>query len=175
MSVSHQQFAIQTTALSDSETKMCVKDLSLNGTFISVEGGDYKRAASARGGKLDVKLLQAARQEDMEFVKERQIYEYTSVKDCLARAGRPPVGTKWMETNNGDDQSPQYRPHLVATEVRRPWSEKWFAATPPLGTLRLLVALAARGSRKTGKAQRTLLLDVSRALWYPDATREVYV
>ena len=53
MSVSHEQFAIQTETGSDSEPKMCVKDLSLNGTFISVEGGDYKRAKSARDRELD--------------------------------------------------------------------------------------------------------------------------
>ena len=111
----------------------------------------------------------------MVFVKERQIYEYASVKECLARTGRPPVGTKWVDTNKGDDQNPQYRSRLVATEVRKPWSDKWFAATPPLEALRLLATLAARGNPKTGRPRRILLLDVSRAHWYPDATREVYV
>jgi hypothetical protein len=53
MSVSHEQFAIQTAAGSDSEPKMCVKDLSLNGTFVSVAGGEYKRAESARDRELE--------------------------------------------------------------------------------------------------------------------------
>ena len=53
MSVSHEQFAIQTADCTGSDPKMCVKDLSLNGTFVSFEGGDYKRAESARDGELD--------------------------------------------------------------------------------------------------------------------------
>ena len=136
---------------------------------------DYEAFDDAKGGSLDVKLVRAARAEEMEFVKERQIYEYASVKECLRRTGRPPVGTKWVDTNKGDDEHPQYRSRLVATEVRKPWSDKWFAATPPLEALRLLVALAARGSSKAKRARRILLLDVSRAHWYPDATREVYI
>ena len=32
---------------------MCVKDLSLNGTFVSFEGGEYERAKSARDRELD--------------------------------------------------------------------------------------------------------------------------
>ena len=136
---------------------------------------DFEAFDDAKGGKLDMKLVRTARAEEMAFVKERQVYEYASTKKCHERTGRPPVGTKWVDTNKGDDQNPQYRSRLVATEVRKPWSEKWFAATPPLETLRLLVALAARGSPKTGKPRRILLLDVSRAHWYPDATREVYV
>lgn len=62
MSVSHEQFAIQTTDTPDSSPKMCVKDLSLNGTFVSFEGGDYKRAESARDRELnDVKGLPMAK------------------------------------------------------------------------------------------------------------------
>ena len=62
MSVSHEQFAIQTVQRPDSEPKMRVKDLSLNGTFISVEGGDYKRAESVRDRELgDVKGLRIAK------------------------------------------------------------------------------------------------------------------
>ena len=62
MSVSHEQFAIQTVDGPDSAPKMCVKDLSRNGTFVSFEGGDYERAESARDGKLeDVKGLPIAK------------------------------------------------------------------------------------------------------------------
>ena len=105
----------------------------------------------SKGGKLDVKLARAAREQEMAFAKERQIYEDASAGDRLARVGKPPVGTKWVDTARGDDQNPQYRSRLVVTEVRRPWSEKRTAATPPLEALRLLVAPAAHDSRKTGK------------------------
>ena len=89
--------------------------------------------------------------------------------------GKPPIGTKWVDTNKGDDHAPKYRSRLVATEVRKPWSDKWFAATPPLEALRLMVVLAARGHPKTRRPRQMLLLDVSRAHWYPDAVRNVFV
>ena len=53
MSVSHEQFAIQTTDNPGSAPKLCVKDLSLNGTFVSFEGGDYERAENAKGKEFD--------------------------------------------------------------------------------------------------------------------------
>ena len=53
MSVSHEQFAIQTTADSDSAPKMCLKNLGRNGTFVSFEGGDYEKAESAKDRELD--------------------------------------------------------------------------------------------------------------------------
>ena len=132
----------------------------------------------AKGGELQVPLVREARQEEMRFVRDRNIYSYSTVKECLAETGRAPVGTKWVDTNKGDDQNPKYRSRLVATEVRKPWSEKWFAATPPIEALRLIVALAARGSSgpasataagteqpQAARPQRILLLDVSRAHW----------
>ena len=80
-----------------------------------------------------------------------------------------------MDTNKGDDAQPNYRSRLVATEVRKPWSDKWFAATPPIEALRLLLHIAARGDPRTKRPRRLLVLDVSRAHWYPEARRDVYV
>ena len=62
MSVSHEQFAIQTTDSDGSDPKMCVKDLSSNGTFVSFEGSDYEKAESGRDRELnDVKGMPIAR------------------------------------------------------------------------------------------------------------------
>ena len=145
-----------------------------------MEDEDLVAYDDAKGGTLHMPPLRKARDEEMEFVKSRNIYSYASVKDCVEKTGRNPIGTKWVDTNKGDDQNPKYRSRLVATEVRKPWSEKWFAATPPVEALRFLLALAARGSksgtRKTSwKSRQVLLLDVSRAHWYPDAAREIFV
>merc|ERR1711940_256262 len=75
------------------------------------------------------------------------MYSYASIDERRNKTGRNPIGTKWVDTNKGDDANPKYRSRLVATEVRKPWSEKWFAATPPVEALRFLLALAARGSK----------------------------
>ena len=89
----------------------------------------------AKGGELRMPLVRKARAEEMEFVRSRDIYSYSTVNERLSRTGRPPIGTNWVDTNKGDDDNPKYCSRLVATEVRRPWSEKWFAATPPTEAL----------------------------------------
>jgi hypothetical protein len=53
MSISHQHFAIDRRGYSESKPRMFVKDLSLNGTFVSREGGEYKRADRVEDGKFD--------------------------------------------------------------------------------------------------------------------------
>ena len=136
---------------------------------------DHTAFDDAKGGELKVPLVRAARAEEMEFVRSRDIYSYSTTEECHARTGRPPVGTKWVDTNKGDDLRPNYRSRLVATEVRKPWSEKWFAATPPIEALRLLLGIAARGDLKTKRPRRLLVLDVSRAHWYPEARRDVFL
>ena len=53
MSISHEHFAIDRRKYSESNPRMFVKDLSLNGTFVSREGGEYKRADHVEDGKYD--------------------------------------------------------------------------------------------------------------------------
>ena len=51
----------------------------------------------------------------------------------------------WVDTNKGDDAHPLVRSRLVAMEFRRPGIEKWFAATPPIEALRVLLVIDAAG------------------------------
>ena len=146
-------------------------------------GSDEVAYDDAKGGTLPVHLVKAARQEEMAYVRDRHLYEYKSIDECLQRTGKPPVPTKWVDTNKGDDTKPDIRARLVAMEIRRPWSEKWFAATPPTDSLRYLLACAAsekprelkKGKRSSGEPLKLLYLDVSRAHWYAKAKRDVYI
>ena len=129
-----------------------------------------------KGGTLPVHLVKAAREEEMQYVKDRHLYDYKSVDECKRQTGKPSVPTKWVDTNKGDDEHPEVRARLVAMEIRRPWSEKWFAATPPTDSLRYLLARAAsKGSAGTKGPLKLLYLDVSRAHWYAKAKRDVYI
>ena len=133
----------------------------------------------AKGGSLPVPLVREARKVEMQFVKDRDLYEYRPVSECLSKTGAPPVSTKWVDTNKGDDNNPAIRSRLVAMECRKPWKQRWFAATPPIETLRFFVAIAAvgdpRAKRRSDRLRRMLHIDVSRAHWYPEAVRDVYV
>ena len=133
----------------------------------------------AKGGSLPVPLVREARKVEMQFVKDRDLYEYKPVSECFAKTGHPPVNTKWVDINKGDDKVPAIRFRLVAMECRKLWKQKWFAATPPIETLRLFVAIAAVGDprpkRRSDRPRRMFFLDVSRVHWYPESIRDVYV
>ena len=140
---------------------------------------DFVAFDDAKGGNLQIHLVREARKVEMKFVKDRDLYDYRPVSECLSKTGAAPVNTKWVDTNKGDDIHPNVRSRLVAMECRKPWKQRWFAATPPIEALRLLVAIAAVGDpkakRRSDRHRRMLHLDVSRAHWYPDAVRDVYV
>ena len=124
---------------------------------------DCEAFDDVKGGNLPVALVRTARQEEMQFVRDREIFEYRPTAECVQKTGRPPVGVKWIDTNNGDDTHPLVRSRLVAMEFRRPWIAKWFAATPPIAAVRVLFVIAAAECSE-GQAPRKLLhIDVSRA------------
>ena len=56
-----------------------------------------------------------------------------------------------------------------------PWLEPVFAATPPLDSLRTLMVKAASRWGRTGKSLSVQIVDVSRAHFYADAIRDVFV
>ena len=115
-----------------------------------------------KGGELPVDLVKKARAVEMEFVKEREIYEYRPVSECIKKTGKPPVGVKWVDTNKGDDEQPLVRSRLVAMEFKRSWIAKWFAATPPMEAIRVLLVIAASGCSEGQPPRKLLHIDVSR-------------
>ena len=79
---------------------------------------------------------------------------------------------RWVETNKGDDQSPNIRSRLVAREMRLPGEEAGFAPTPPLETLRMVLSHAVTdfdGEKRkcfdpgSDQRQQVLLIGISRA------------
>ena len=50
---------------------------------------------------------------------------------------------RWVDTNKGDDERPQYRRRLVAQQVRCKGSEAVFAAMPPAEAIRTIASLLA--------------------------------
>ena len=90
--------------------------------------------------------------------------------------GRNPVGLKWVDTNKGHAEPPQYHSRLVCTEVRHKAVEPIFSATLPLETLRILLGVACQ--EHVFRVKDTSLIsiaDMSRAHFYADAVRDVHV
>ena len=71
------------------------------------------------------------------------VYEYAPLTECVERTKKPPIGTRWIDTNKGDASNPNYRSRLVAKEYKIDARPDWFAATPPVECRRLLISKAA--------------------------------
>ena len=132
------------------------------------------------GRALDSAMVRRVRMEEMEFTSSINLWTAVDRKP-----GMYVVGTRWVDVNKGDSESPLYRSRLVAKEFRQqdPTS-KFFAGTPPAHSLRLLFSLAVTRSFVGPSGKKTChnigdwqisFIDVKRAHFYAQAKREVYV
>ena len=64
-------------------------------------------------------LAKDARKTEMQFVGHHGVYEYATIAECRQKTGAGPVSTKWLDTNKGDDKSPNYRSRWVAEQFRK--------------------------------------------------------
>merc|ERR1712122_469989 len=71
--------------------------------------------------------------------------------------GTPPC------SNKGDRQSPDVRARWCAKEVATYKSDAFFAATPPLEAMRLILSEAASQGRRRGRELKVQLLDAKNA------------
>ena len=154
------------------------KDNDLVGEALAMDDehlDDWYAEDDVKGGALPAGLVRKARQCELEYLRDRKVYQYAVTRDAIQRTGRQPLRLKWIDTDKGGVGHSKIRSRLVCTEVRRPGMEPIFAATPPLDSLRALVAKAATHIDKKGELMCLQLVDVSRAHFYAPAVREVYV
>ena len=138
----------------------------------NLKGGVSTFKDSVTGQQLEPALVRAARKLEMEYFESKQVWETRPRAEALARTGKAPISVRWIDTNTGDDDSPNYRSRLVAREIRRKDENPMFAPTPPLESLRTVVSLAATNARgmpphvrDPTSSRRTQLsfIDISRA------------
>ena len=132
---------------------------------------------SASGQLLEPTAVRKARREEIEYIRQSNLYQIVPIKDCVRKTGRKPIAGRWVDQNKGDAQAPLYRSRYVAKEFKRGNNPELFAATPPLEALRALVSAVATGDgSKNAEDERVMMtMDVSRAFFYAPATRDVYV
>ena len=137
---------------------------------------EWEAEDDVKGGPLDPREVKAARQKEIQYLWDMEVYECSTEAESKARAGRNPVGLKWIDTNKGSAEAPRYRSRLVCTEVRHKGVEPIFSATPPLETLRVLLYVACQEDVfRVEDPFPISIADVSRAHFYADAVRDVYV
>ena len=108
------------------------------------------------------------------------MYEKRTIEECWQRTGQGPKTLKWIDRNKGDREHPNYRSRIVVREVKKQHGalpgHMLFSSMPPLEAVKILCSeLATRKKNKKGKDLRLALYDISRAHFYGEAQREIYV
>ena len=134
------------------------------------------------GKVLDSQGVQQARRNDMKIIETMKVWE--KIPRFQIPAGMKTIGTRWVDVNKQDAENPLCRSRLVGQKIKRGSEfDEFFAAMPSLSALKMLLAIAVTSklSDSTGQVPKTgtrkLLgfLDVKRAHFYSEATREIYV
>ena len=133
------------------------------------KGGMFHDATT--GGVLKDSLVQVARALEMEYFVQKKVYTKVPREEAFRRAGKAPISVKWVGTNKGNDEQPNYRSRLVAREIRKKGENPIFAPTPPLEALRTVLMLAStpslwaegRVSAAGEERMQVSFIDISRA------------
>ena len=150
-------------------------DVEDDGNFEEeIDESEWEAEDDVRGGKLSAGEVFNARKRELDYLIRRGVYTYSTTAEARRVTNRAPIGLKWIDTNKGSVGQPNIRSRLVCTEVRRKGTEAVFSATPPLETLRAIVAKAA-STDKGADPIKLSLVDVSRAHFYADAVRDVFI
>ena len=130
------------------------------------------------GNALESHLVKAAREEEIQGLKSRGTYIKVPIAEAWERTGKPPIRTRFVDVNKGDNDTPNYRSRLVATELKA--GDKrldLFAGMPPLEAKKALFSLAATKSLKgkDGSKFKLGFIDVSKAYLYAPVRRDIYI
>ena len=88
--------------------------------------------------------------------------------------GRRPFGVRWIDSNKGDDEKPNYRSRLVGREIKKDNRLDLFSATPPLEALKLLLSMCAK-KHKARDPWRVAVIDIKRAYFYAPTRPSVFI
>ena len=61
------------------------------------------------GQRLNAELVRAARREELEYFAAKNVYKKVPRRKAMELQGKPPITVKWLDTNKGDDDEPNYR------------------------------------------------------------------
>ena len=109
------------------------------------------------------KNVRQAKMEEIEYVRKMGLYTKVPIKDCIAKTGKQPIATRWIDVNKQDTINPLYRSRLVGKEFNTYNDLSLYAATPPIEALRLILHLAATNYQTAN--YKIMTNDVSRAFF----------
>ena len=127
--------------------------------------------------------VRKARKEEIGYMQGRNIWKLVPVEECWRRTGKPPIGTRWVDTNKGTEQCPEVRCRLVARDFKGKKRndedrEDLYAATPPSEAERKALSRAVTRSRKGGgrvRKRKIMFIDARKAHLNPKCQDDMYI
>jgi len=127
------------------------------------------------GEPLPPELVRKARQEEIDFMMDWQVWEEVPIDWCKKMTGKGPLGGRWVDVNKGDSKAPMVRCRYVAKEIAFKKSDDFFAAMPPLEALRALISSVATGRKPGHPNRKMLIIDARKAHLHATPEREIFV
>ena len=111
----------------------------------------------------------------MSFFKKLGVYRRLPRAMIQQVGGKIPT-VKWLDTNKGDLDAPNYRSRLVAREYNDSKDDTLDASTPPLEALRMIVSHASTIVPARPQEIREIMVnDVRRTYFYAKQQRHVFI
>ena len=61
-------------------------------------GSQWEALDDVKGGKLELQAVISARRDEMEFIKKKGVYIYSTYAEAMRVSGKPPIGVRWVDT-----------------------------------------------------------------------------
>ena len=82
---------------------------SCGGCERRVSNRSGKLKTTSRAGPLDPHEVKAARQKEIQYLWDMEVYACSIEAESRTPTGRNPVGLEWIDTNKGSAEAPRYR------------------------------------------------------------------
>ena len=128
------------------------------------------------GQKLDSKLVQVSRQDELDELVRLEVYDEVPTSQCYEHTGRAPISARWIDINKGDHIKRKYRSRFVAREIKSKYGgdarEDLFAGTPPWEAIKILMSNVTTDFQN----KKVMFIDISKAyLFAPVVHEHIYV
>ena len=128
------------------------------------------------GAQLPTCLVKAARQEELQWIDQKKIWDIRPIAECFAVTGQAPIDGKWVDVNKKDEVDPEIRSRYVARDMKRgSKSDEFFAAAPPLEAIKMLLSKAATGNPRGRRQKKLAFIDVRKAHFNGKPSHPTYV
>ena len=133
------------------------------GVSAVAEAYSHQNYDATSRNELDAQRALAARFEELEEFKRRDVYAKVTVAEEFENTGKQAIPARWVDVNKGDDRNPEKRSRLVVRENERSKADDACAAIPPLEAKKVLPPPAVRARAKSGDVKELSRVDAKKA------------